>query len=495
MTRRTVLVGLVAVAFAAAYPMQYNGWNQNAHYALTRALAQGSPTLDDTIGDLGDLSTGDIGRVGGHVYAAKAPGLALLTVPAYSVVSVVGMRTTGDTTRVVWALHLWSIVLPYLVLVVLIGVAADRIRSGYGPPAAGLAALGTLLLPFSTLFFSHVPSACAGFAAFVLLQGERGRALSVPRVVAAGALAGLALTLEFPMVVLVGLLGAYACARPRPYARAGGYGLGSLLGAAPLLLFNLWAYRDAFHIGTQDYFAQGGSSEGLGIPRLDDVWALLFSSMGLLVLCPVVACGIVGLALLWRERRADAAVALAVCVAFTLYPAGLKILSPFGGLGPPRYMVALLPFAALGLAPALRAFPRTTLALGAVSIFQMVLLTATGPLAAYDGRWLGRATDRTFVETAASVVGVTGWYAIVPLFAAAAVAAASIVRLLPAVRAHPLDLLLAAFALAAWALAAIAADNPNGVPPSAAYAVGAAVLAGATALAVARLRPTGELAA
>lgn len=488
-------MGLVAVAFAAAYPMQVNGWNQNAHYALTRALAQGSPTLDDTIGDLGDLSTGDIGRVGGHVYAAKAPGLALLSVPAYAVVSVVGMRTTGDTTRVVWALHLWSIVLPYLVLVVLIGLAADRIRPGYGPATAGLAALGTLLLPFSTLFFSHVPSACAGFAAFVLLQGKRGRALAVRWVVAAGALAGLALTLEYPMAPLVVLLGVYALARPRPYARAGGYGLGVLLGAAPLLLFNFWAYRDPFHIGTQDYFAQSGSSEGIGMPRLDDVWALLFSSMGLLVLCPVVACAVVGLLGLWRERRADAAVALAVCVVYTLYPASLKILSPFGGLGPPRYLVALLPFAALGLAPALRAFPRTTLALGAVSIFQMTLLTATGPLAAYDGRWLDRAADRTFVQTAASVVGVTGWYTIFPFFVAVAVAAVSVVRLLPGLHADPLDLALAAFALAAWTLAAIAADNPNGVPPSLAYALVAAVVAGATALVVARLRPTGELAA
>jgi hypothetical protein len=486
---------LVALGFAAAYPMQVNGYNQNAHYALTRALAQGSPSVDDTIGDLGDLSTGDIGRVGGHVYAAKPPGLAMLSVPAYAVVSGVGMRTSGDTTRVVWALHLWSIVVPYLVLVALIALAADRIRPGFGPPAAGLAALGTLLLPFATLFFSHLPAACAGFAAFVLLQGERGRTLAVGRTVAAGALAGLALTLEYPMALLALLLGTYALARPRPYVRAGAYAVGALLGTAPLLIFNLWAFRDPFHIANQDYFASGGSSEGLGLPRLYDVWALLFSSMGLLVLCPVVACGVVGLVRLWRERLADSAVALAVCVVFTLYPAGLNTTTAFGGLGPPRYLIALLPFAALGFAPALRAFPRATLALGAVSVFQMALLTATGPLAAYDGRWLDRAVDRTFVSTAASVVGVTGWYAIVPFFAAVAAAAASLLRLLPQVRANPLDVVLAVLALLAWALAAIAADNPNGAPPSAAYALVAAALAGVTALVIARLGPTGKLAA
>ena len=51
------------------------GWNQGAHYALVRALADGTPTIDRTRFEVGGGGTGDISRIHGHYYAAKAPGL------------------------------------------------------------------------------------------------------------------------------------------------------------------------------------------------------------------------------------------------------------------------------------------------------------------------------------------------------------------------------------------------------------------------------------
>src|ERR671937_2938106 len=114
------LLALGALAVAFAWPMQVNGYNQNAHYALVRALAvYGTPRIDKTRGQIGDVSTGDVATYKGHVYAAKAPGLALTSVPAFLLVKALGMRTTGDPTRVIWALHLWSIVLPALLIVLL----------------------------------------------------------------------------------------------------------------------------------------------------------------------------------------------------------------------------------------------------------------------------------------------------------------------------------------------------------------------------------------
>ena len=114
-------LALLALAVAFAWPMQVNGYNQNAHYALVRALAlYGTPYIDKTRGQIGQVSTGDVATYKGHVYAAKAPGLALVSVPAFLVLDAVGMRTTGDPTRVIWALHLWSIVLPALLIVLLV---------------------------------------------------------------------------------------------------------------------------------------------------------------------------------------------------------------------------------------------------------------------------------------------------------------------------------------------------------------------------------------
>ena len=71
--RRWTIVAFAAFAVAAVFPMQVNGWNQNAHYALVRALAQGTPTIDKTRTEIGDLGTGDVTLVDGHYYSNKAP--------------------------------------------------------------------------------------------------------------------------------------------------------------------------------------------------------------------------------------------------------------------------------------------------------------------------------------------------------------------------------------------------------------------------------------
>src|SRR5205085_7281461 len=156
-------LAVVALAGAFAWPMQVNGYNQNAHYALVRALAlYGTPRIDRTRGQIGEVSTGDVATYKGHVYAAKAPGLALVSVPAFLVLDAIGMRTTGDPTRIIWALHLWSIVLPALAIVVLVRWVADQVVPGTGIAAAVTVGLATLLLPFGTLLFSHVLAAAFG---------------------------------------------------------------------------------------------------------------------------------------------------------------------------------------------------------------------------------------------------------------------------------------------------------------------------------------------
>ena len=90
---------ILALVAACAVMVQASGANQNAHYALVRALAQGTPTIDETRKEIGDLGTGDVTLVDGHYYSNKAPGLAIATLPAFFAVEAVGMRTTGTDAR------------------------------------------------------------------------------------------------------------------------------------------------------------------------------------------------------------------------------------------------------------------------------------------------------------------------------------------------------------------------------------------------------------
>jgi hypothetical protein len=464
-------LAFAALAFAFAWPMQVNGFNQNAHYALVRALGvYGTAHIDKTRGQIGDLGTGDVARYKGHWYAAKAPGLAIASLPAFWVAEAIGMRTTGDPTRIIWFLHLWSIVLPALLMVALAQRVGDRLEPGTGLAVAVALGVATLLLPFATLFFSHVLAAALGFAAFVLLLRQR--------VFAAGVLAGLAVFVEYPLALAGAILGIYALTRGVWWRRGLEYAGGVLVGVLPLLAFNWWAFGTPTHIAYEDYYKGGekaGGVFGFGLPKLAHMHDLLFSTMGILVLTPVAGAAVVGAALVAR-RRPEAAAALAIVVAYYVWNSSLRYASAFGGLGPPRYLFPLIPFLAVGLAVAWRRFPVATLALAVVSAFQMAVMTATGPLAAYDGDWMVRVRARQFVQTGASVVEITGWYTIAPFFAAVLAAAWLGWR---GVRGTRRDLGVAVAALGAWTLAALTANNPNGHAPTTAYVL---VLAGAAGL-------------
>ena len=113
----------------------------------------------------------------------------------------------------VWALGLVGVVLPAFVLLLLVRSVAERIEPGYGTAAAVALGAGTLILPFSTLFFSHVLSAMLAFAAFAVLWRERAGPPRLLLVAAAGALAGFAIATEYPLGLAAVVLGVYAMRR------------------------------------------------------------------------------------------------------------------------------------------------------------------------------------------------------------------------------------------------------------------------------------------
>jgi hypothetical protein len=487
-TRFWGAAAFLALLFAFAWPMQVNGFNQTAHYALAKALADGEPYVDRTLGEVGDLSSGDVARFQGHVYAVKAPGLAMLSVPAVLAARAAGMRMTGDPTRGIWVLHLLGAALAGVLLALLVRDAADGLAPGTGTATAVVAALGTLLLPFSTLYFAHVLSATLGFAAFALLLRERRR--PGPRLVAAaGVAAGLAIVAEYQLALLVPILACYCVSRGDVVRRVLTFGGGVVAGVVPLLAFNVWAFGSLTHTPYDDYWNQLEGSPDASLYRLPDLGRIadsLLDANGLLVLSPVLALVPVGLVRLWRGgARAEVTVVGAIVAAYLLY---VSILNAEGGLGAPRYLITMLPFAAVGLAGTVRAFPLTTLCLGAVSAFQMAVVTATGALASYDGAWLSRLADRNVVRTAAEFADVTGWYAVLPFFAAVVVAALCAAASATAVISTR-ELGIACGALALWAILAVTSTNPDGRAPGTSYALTAAVVVGGLAAVLALASP------
>jgi hypothetical protein len=463
-----VAIGAIAVAYAL--PMQSVGCAQTAHYAAERAFSAGRPAIDRRANE-----TCDSVRVGGHVYAAKGPLMDLWAVPWYRVLHSVGAvpknphardpypaAMAGVPLRAIWQMGLWAVVLPSILLLLLVRGMVERIEPGLGTACAVILGLGTLLLPFSTLLFAHALAALLLFASFaVLFRGGSG----LVRVGAAGALAGLSVATDIPLAVPVAVLGVYAAARAPHLRRLMGFAVGGLVGLAPLLLYDQWAFGSPFHLpysGQPGQGAAGGWAQegffGLALPHPRMAVELFLSQRGLFVLTPVTAAGFAGIVLLWRRGlRAEAALIAAMSIAVVAWNSGrLHYDFALGGWVPgPRFLIPLLPFLCFALAPVLRRVPLTVGVLAAVSVGAMTVATAAEPLLSNDDThlWFSRVWHGNFAATVLSLGGVGhGWLAILPFFAAVLVAVGAAVASVLPVAVERRDAVLAAAALVAWLL-------------------------------------------
>jgi hypothetical protein len=464
--RHLAVAAILLVGLSYATMFQSYSWNQTSHYDLIRALYQDSTTIDPF-----QANTGDKVRYRGHWYSARAPGLALFALPWYTVLNAIGAdewayhaQALRNDDEIVDLIGLWGNVLPGLLLLLLLARAAERLQPGFGAITAVTLGLGTIVLPLSTLLFSHVFTACLGFAAFVLLMRERDGPPRAWMTGAAGVLVGYAIASEYPLAFVAAVLGLYLLARrdaltPTGVLRRGGaYLLGALIGIAPLLLYNHYAFHSWTHIAYANVPRQQHGFFGIGAPNLPVLATLLLDSRGLLTLSPVLALGAAGTVALYRRgRRAEALAIAAICLCYALYDSGYYL--PFGGafMGP-RFLATMLPFLALPLGIAFKRWPGPTIALAGASMTCTIVATITHPLIGYETEtlsWMRYLAHGSFQPTIASAYGLgRGWGGIWPFLLAAAggvllaIVASDRVRLTPAALAAGL------LALAVWALLA-----------------------------------------
>ena len=169
--RRRVLLALLLVGLAYASVIQSFSANQTSHFDLIQALDRGTARIDAYLPNAhrgGHYDTIDKAHYKGHYYAARAPGLAMLTVPFYAALQAahardlaVTMAAQNGDDEIIWMLGLWGNVLPAVLLLILVWRVAERFEPGFGVAAAVAVGLGTLMLPLSTLLFSHVLGPCS----------------------------------------------------------------------------------------------------------------------------------------------------------------------------------------------------------------------------------------------------------------------------------------------------------------------------------------------
>ncbi len=311
----------------------------------------------------------------GHWYSDKAPGVALLAVPALEVSRVVDAVTKpGDRHQAVWlrtwtlwGVRIWAGGVAFLVLAWLLGRVAEGLVPGSGAVTAAVFGVGTMAGSLGPTVFGHLPDALALFAAFVI--GTRARR---PRDwLWVGLLAGVGVLFEYPAGIAALILLVYAWLRTGPRAAAwtaaGGIPAAIVLGGYDWLAFGApWrlSYRYTDNMFTQQ---QSENFFGVGLPTPNGIWTLLIDGHGLLLVSPVLVMAAAGIVRFWKRERLEAAVAVAIIAVFCLYTAGYFL--PNGGTSPgPRFAAAALPFLLLGLPFALVRWRVLTLVLSALSI-------------------------------------------------------------------------------------------------------------------------------
>lgn len=463
---RLALAAVLLTGLSYATVIQSFSWNQSSHYDLIRALNEDKTTIDPY-----QANTGDKVTYRGHVYSARAPGLALFALPFYDTIKALGAESwsrdhvappnhPGD--EMIYLIGLWGNVLPGLLLIALVCSVANRFEPGYGVAAAVTLGLGTMILPLSTLLFSHVFTAFLGFAAFTLMLKERDGPPSPSLLALAGLAIGYAFSSEYPLFFVGVVLGLFLISRrdslhPRGVAtRAGAYIAGGLVGIVPLLLYNHYAFHSWTHLAYSDVPRQKKGFFGIDLPSLRVMATLLLDSRGLLTISPVLIMGGVGTWLLYRRgKRAEALTITGICACYVLYNSGYFL--PFGGgfMGP-RFLATMLPFLACPLALAFKRFPGPTVALAAVSITTTAIATMTHPLVGYENEtvvWARLLSKGEFQPTIASAYGMgRGWGGIWPFLLAAGGAVLLGAWASPRLRMSGRSAAWAALALAGWGL-------------------------------------------
>lgn len=352
-----------------AYFYQAGGWNQNSRFDLVRSIVeQGTSRIDSYHRNTGDLACrGPRGRCkkpdpgrGDHAYCDKAPGLSWLAVPAYAAIHAAAqgdepgprILAIGSYASTVFAVALPS-ALGVVALFALLGAlglsarACTLVSLAYG--------LGTLALPYATLFYGHQLMASLVLIAFALLVHSRhvhDRTASPARLGLAGALLGLAVAVEYPAALAAGPICVYAAVTLRPRMRllwlvAGMAGPGLALAAYHWLVFGS-PFALPYDFSTQPHRGQGFFM-GLGAIDGHALSSILFSAYrGLFYTAPWLLVAVPGAVFLVRERRLwpEALVCMAVVLLFVWLNASLVDWQGGWAMGP-RYLIPAIPFLAV----------------------------------------------------------------------------------------------------------------------------------------------------
>ncbi|MGZ8851522.1 MAG: hypothetical protein ACXW3E_14510 [Thermoanaerobaculia bacterium] len=312
----------------------------------------------------------DLSAVDGRIYSNKAPGGALVGLPAYAIArAMAGPPSRHNMRATLDAMRLLGSTVPVILLALWFAATARRLGCSEDRVTFAVATMlfATPLLAYGLLFFAHALSSFALFGAFALLfvdvEDRRSR-LSGPGQAGApvlhqflaGALIGLGVLTEYPSAIPAAVL--LACALPRLRASgtirviAGGLPFALILGVYNRIAFGSFFTLSSAHESNPIFrnLAERGLF-GIGVPSPVYLLRLLFDpAKGLFVFSPVLLVAFLGLPAAKRAMPRSAFIALlATPLSILLTYSGYPNWDGGWTVGA-RYLVPAVPYLALLIA-------------------------------------------------------------------------------------------------------------------------------------------------
>jgi hypothetical protein len=385
-------VGLLLL-FAAVYFYQDPEWNGNSRLDLTRAIVERGTLRIDGYPSQHDWATEDLALYNGHYYSDKAIGSSLFAVPFYFLIFNLAAALHLQLESVFIKHILTALVLaPALAIngIVMYRLAGKLGASPRRSLIATLAiALGTMLWPYSAVYYGHALTAAFLIICFYLLF-SMSRAPETIRPMGffmAGLAMGLGFITEYTAAFIIPGLLVYAAFALRGQSAqtilrsALAVGAGALIPLSPMLAYNYSVFGNPLALGysyeASNTFQQGMSLGLMGIHlphRSVLVHITLDPKFGLFWQSPILALAPFGyfMSLKRREYRVETMLSLYAVGAMLLMNAGYYLWWGGHAFGP-RLIIPCLSFfiVPLALLPAVLDVPAvllTTLSIGQMLI-------------------------------------------------------------------------------------------------------------------------------
>jgi hypothetical protein len=429
---------LILSLLTYSYIFQGIGWNQIAHFGTIRSIVEnGTPDISRFT----DL-TMDTTQVGNRQYSSKLPGFPLIGIPFYFVLfHIERFLGAAYNDPTVWGknLHAMTVLLcalPGAILNVLLYFAFRRegATRKTSMVLAGGFAFGSLSLPYTGLFMSHVLCSMLAFAAWFKLTGPT---LDIRDALIAGGIIGYATFCDLLVSVITIGLAMYVLLRSRQLRCCLAFAVGPSAAILALFVYGRLAYGHATEVPLfhPTYFMRQHYLFGqFTWPDVRRIYWITYQPMrGLFACCPeFVLCLITPfLALSSRKIRArlDLLLLIPIVAGYALFY--MTFLTWNGGycIGP-RFLIPMLPILWM---LALRPFQRWPIVCGmviALSIIYMLAVTSVCAVSpAVDGApptsndpvsvdlilfIHGKVTDVWMSETIGGLMGMPKKFLIIP---------------------------------------------------------------------------------